>query len=454
VPGVLSWDGGEAPTLELEGHIAPIRIEHLAGGLPLNAHEVIHGRTVEGGLLFSCFQCLYAGVTLGPDQHEGTDRFIVWDGALEGGHFAHEADALFTSYEATLTHLESWFPWTGMSETHANTADGNLARYSLAYEYPAENLQTDFGRATVRVSPGLTVSGPRRRRQPAERLTLDLDYDTPVTPRDAMSAEVEQLRKLMSVATLHSNAVEELRMTVAGDRGTRRGLWLSRRSPPSRLVADGHLLDSSLHPHEMLFNATDLPAERRGAIMAAWSSCVELYALTLNVLIQDIEAPLTAADSRLLLLSRAAEALHRRRYPVDETALARYQERMSTLRALITTPALWRWVRGLLSRAYEPSFEQRLQKLRRDVSTALDALIPTGPFAARLARHRNVYTHGDIADASALDQMQTFSLAVRAQYLLIAWLLVEIGFSIGETRAFLERNATYGHYVTQLPAVV
>jgi hypothetical protein len=42
--------------------------------------------------------------------------------------------------------------------------------------------------------------------------------------------------------------------------------------------------------------------------------------------------------------------------------------------------------------------------------------------------------------------LETFRLVVRAQFLMVAWILVEMGFMTTEVRTFLNRNAICQHY--------
>jgi hypothetical protein len=172
----------------------------------------------------------------------------------------------------------------------------------------------------------------------------------------------------------------------------------------------------------------------------------------MNVLVGDIDSPLGYADSRLLSIARAIEAIARRRYPIPARAMTKYEERMAGVQESIIDAKLLQWVRGKLRRAYEPSLEERLRRMAADVSPAVNRLVPSKRFAFSFAQRRNDYTHEDPASASRVDHVETYWLLIQAHYLLIAWVLVAIGFSVPDTQRFLEANDTYNQLAHQLPA--
>ena len=167
VHGKLSWDGGDHPQLQIDGQLSALTLLTGFGGGPLEEHAVIMGHSFSGEDI-TCFQCLVAGrsISFGGGK-AGEERYIVWGGAFVGGHFADANDAKFTTYEASITHLGSWFPWRGLTEQPELNSEGRLDRYVLSYAYPTESMETKLGRATVKVSPSMHVSGERRRRRTA-----------------------------------------------------------------------------------------------------------------------------------------------------------------------------------------------------------------------------------------------------------------------------------------------
>jgi hypothetical protein len=458
LPGVLTWAPGEHPLLEVEGHFGTVDPTRLFG-MDADAdaeHEIILGRTSDGTDI-TCVQCLNVGrsVSLG-GSGSGYERFSVRRGALIGRHCASPDEAVFTGFEVSVAHLSSWFPWTGLRDAVEVTPDGQLSRQSVTYEYPKQTFEGRFGRTTVKARPIMRSTASARRRTIEEHVVLSLTYDEAVTPWEAEATEVEGLRMLITLATLHRSPLERMSVDIAEERlagettveWTRECEWLSQR--PIGLIHEQQTPNGGevLYLHEMLFTAQDWPPEARGPTLAAWSEMYRMYALTCNVVAEDIGKEGTAVDSRLLLLARAAEALHRRKYPVPDDARAAHQVRMERLRDLVTDSRLWQWVGGLLRRAYEPSFEARVRRLLLDVQTAVSELIPSSDFCGEFARHRNAYTHEDPDVPSKPKPLDTFKLAVQAQFLLVAWLLVEMGFSQDEVHGFLARNATYKHYVS------
>ena len=451
VHGGLSWDGEDHPQLQVDGQLSALTLPMAFGGGPLEEHAVIMGHSFSGEDI-TCFQCLVAGrsISLGGGK-AGEERYIVWGGAFVGGHFADANDAKFTTYEASITHLGSWFPWRGLTEQPELNSEGRLDRYVLSYGYPTESMETKLGRATVKVSPSMQVSGERRRRQLHERLAFTLTYRERVSPMDVQAGEAEALRKLLTLATQHPNSLEELKVTLKDDTsGARDGYWLSTRSPRAD-VRHGRTEDvQELYQHQLLFTAANMPADRRTDILARWLDLLTSCPLGLNVLISDIESPVGHVDSRLLLIARAIEAIHRRKYPVSEAALRKHGERMAELRGMVTKRRLWDWTRGRLRRAYEPSLEERIRTILSAVAPAIRRLIPDAGFAAAFAQRRNAYTHEDPESTADLDHVQTFAFVIQAQYLLMAWVLVEIGFTLEETQQFLESNTAYEHFASQL----
>jgi hypothetical protein len=453
VPGTLSWDGGENPVLELHGQVSPLGEPTPPGGDAIREYASILGRSFDGEDI-SCYHCVYAGghIVLGRGEAEN-ERFTIWGGVLVGAHHASQSDARFTTYDLSITHLESWYPWRGIQdERPLVNPEGKLVRYGLSYTYPADRLTTEFGRATMNVSPTMSVTGPLRRREMHERLTITLTYPEPVTPKDVQSTEAEALRKLLTLATHHTNALEELALTIGDDpRYAREGKWLSSRSPRADPDWDDALAPATLHQPDILFSAADLTEERRSQMLNAWLELLTSCQLGMNVLIGDIDSPLGYADSRLLSIARAIEAIARRRYPIPASARTTYEGRMAALQESITDAKLLRWVRGKLRRAYEPSLEERIQRMAADVSPAVQRLVPSKRFAFSFAQRRNDYTHEDPASASRVDHVETYWLLIQGHYLLIAWILIAIGFSVPDTQRFLEANDTYNQLAHQLP---
>jgi hypothetical protein len=454
VPGTLSWDGGENPVLELHGQVSPLGEPTPPDGDPLREYAAILGRSFDGEDI-TCYRCVYAGgqIVLGRRQAEN-ERFTVWGGVLVGAHHANELDARFTTFDLSVTHLESWYPWSGIRDKQPLVnPQGTLVRYGLSYTYPADPLTTEFGRATIEVSPTMSVSGPVRRREMHERLTITLTYPEPVSPKDVQSAEAEALRKLLTLATHHTNAIEQLALTIGDDpRYARKGKWLSSRSPRADPDWDDAPAPATLHQPDMLFSAAELTEARRSQVLAAWLGLLTSCQLGMNVLIGDIDSPLGYADSRLLSIARAIEAIARRRYPIAASAMTTYEEQMAAVQESITDAKLLRWVRGKLRRAYEPSLEKRLRRMAADVSPAVHRLVPSTRFAFSFAQRRNDYTHEDPASAARVDHVETYWLLIQAHYLLIAWVLVAIGFTVPDAQRFLEANSTYSQLAHQLPS--
>jgi hypothetical protein len=454
VPGTLSWDGGDHPVLELNGQVSPLREPAPPDGDRIEEYACILGRSFDGEDI-TCYQCVFAGrqIVLGRGRAEN-ERYTIWGGALVGAHRANESDARFTTYDLSITHLESWYPWRGIHDDQPLVSpDGSLLRYGLSYTYSADPLTTEFGRATAKVSPTISITGSRRRRQMRERLTMTLTYPEPVSPKDVQSTEAEALRKLITLATHHTNALEQLALTIGDDpRHSQDGKWLSSRSPRADPLWDDSAAPATLHQPDMLFSAADLPQGHRAQMMMSWLELLSTCQLGMNVLIGDIDSPLGYADSRLLSIARAIEAIARRKYPIPATAMTKYEERMARLQELVIDTKLQGWVRGKLRRAYEPSLEERLRRMMADVAPAVNHLVPSKRFAADFAQRRNDYTHEDPASASRVDHVQTYWLLIQAHYLLVAWVLVAIGFSAPEAQRLLEANDTYSQLAHQLPA--
>ena len=157
-----------------------------------------------------------------------------------------------------------------------------------------------------------------------------------------------------------------------------------------------------LYQHEMLFTAANLPPDRRADILGCWLELLNSCPLGLNVLTDDIESPVGHVDTRLLFLARAIEAIHRRKYRVSDAAIRKHDERMAALRALVTKRSLWNWARGRLRRAYEPSLEERLRMMLKDVAPTVRQLIPDARFATAFARRRNAYARGSRLPSAGL----------------------------------------------------
>jgi ApeA N-terminal domain 1 len=182
--GTLSWDGGGNPHLEVDGQLTLTRQPASSEDDVIEEYHTILGRSFAGEDI-SCYKCLGAGseIVLGRGAAE-SERFTVRGGALVGAHHADDSDVRYSTYALSITHLESWYPWVGLQdEPPMINPDGSLLRWGIAYTYPADLVQTAFGRANLKVSPRFSVAGPRRRREMRERLTITLTYPEAVSPR-------------------------------------------------------------------------------------------------------------------------------------------------------------------------------------------------------------------------------------------------------------------------------
>ena len=53
----------------------------------------------------------------------------MWGGAFVGGHYANASDATCTTYEVSITHLDSWYPWVGITDDEPQVdSAGHLSR--------------------------------------------------------------------------------------------------------------------------------------------------------------------------------------------------------------------------------------------------------------------------------------------------------------------------------------
>jgi hypothetical protein len=121
-----------------------------------------------------------------------------------------------------------------MTESFHAGEHGHMLSHTLAYGWPSQTFEAPLGDATVTVAPTLSTTGPRRRRQLSESLVFALTYAQPKDLWRAQTEEIEALHLLLTVATLHSNSVEEIHaLEVVEGQPSSKALWLSHRSPPA-----------------------------------------------------------------------------------------------------------------------------------------------------------------------------------------------------------------------------
>jgi hypothetical protein len=77
---------------------------------------------------------------------------------------------------------------------------------------------------------------------------------------------------------------------------------------------------------------------------------------------------------------------------------------------------------------------------------SLHDLIPDHAYCRAFADYRNAYVHEDPERDEPPENVKTLLLVMQTRFLLIAWLLVEMGFATHEVKGFLERNAEYQHF--------
>lgn len=364
--------------------------------------------------------------------------------ALLGGRVAGR-DVRFRFATLTMQHLDVWAQLPGiMTEV---VTDGSRA--VVTHERPDEEsteLSNPAGRLVL--DTVLTMSPPTVRRAGLTR-TAQLRWEGSgegLTLEELWARFVDPLRVLLTLAVDADSPVVSLEVREAtGDR------WLQVVHPG---LGQGN---SELLPaHEVLLSRQHLSLHALGNWLSRAPVLSPIPRLVTGVAVSSSER---TVENQLLELAAAAEGLHRRLHPRQQT-MTKNQARKTRRAAVSAVPQeAQSLVREVLGHLEEPTYRARLRVLvARGCEAAPGVIGDTAEWTDRIVSARNGFAHHLVHGKRAEAELEDHLVLLRSlRWLLTSLLLLEAGVAPEALAARLAQHQPYLHFRRQaqrcLPAV-
>lgn len=319
------------------------------------------------------------------------------------------------------------------------TANRKLETYSVRFTPPAGDLKAIVDGAEIELKFSSWWANH------LTNVTFDTRSEFVVTLEHAVAFDdflkrfVQPLENFVTFATGRINSVRELRVA-------------SRRVPSLKssyasviyqpIQAKGNR--SSWLYQRGLFSLLDLEADFPDRLVR-WFALHRYYHTVLSLFFGTLYHSSMYLEARFLSLVQAVEGYHRQRADMTQCLLPDDEFREMKRELLATAPAVGRkTLKRALVHANEVSLEQRLRELMAVIGPTIPGVMPEEErrtFPTDCARTRNKLAHhlpgNDTIDAHRLSRMTDMLTRVIA-----AGLMLEMGFSPGETRHHLQRGAS------------
>lgn len=396
------------------------------------AYPVIHG-VLRDSKRVTLFDVRQDQASLG-----GYPRESWWVGSAVAGALLPD-DLTFDQINLRLDHLADWYGKTGLRVEVEQ--DGPRSVRITNVPAGEERADLDDG-AQIAIGFGAYWQRQPHHQAITERLYVVARCRTPIAARQLVTEYLVPFRDLVTLATTVPAVVDEVNL----------------RTPLHTLVLreETHELDVSylhrllqpepalrqagpLRPDRMLFQLDDWPGSFNELIKSWWQLRTEA-APALNLLLGLSYAPPRWSDTVALTWAQAIEAYHRIRFKGTASVL-RAQERHERVIASCSKDDR-DWLRVRLEHADEPSLARRIS----DVATRVRAIVAPvltqrKRFAGRLSSIRNTYAHfGAVEEATGASAAELYDLAQVAQWVLLANVLLDLGFARSKVTELVNRN--------------
>jgi len=308
-----------------------------------------------------------------------------------GSHCSSD-DPAVSSVSIRFRHLTDWFGRSGVNADAAGAPADFVARYSR----PAPVLLHDNGSMRVVLRSGMSGFVRAHHAQMRERIHIDVIASSPV-PLSRFQPIVQACGDLLSIATLDLCNAQELTLRFPATE--------AEPEHSARFYAVPiyeHYLTRKRRGGSFLFRYQDIE-DRAPAIFEAWLSQIDkLHAARILYLAGVYGGGFV--ETKLLALTQAAEAFHRRFYlpgvymdrvPFD----AQVRGPLTAAIPAFLEPSFRQSLKSRLKFANELSLRRRMSDLVRDHSDTLKTLVECPPdWVGPIVDHRNEFTHFPITD--------------------------------------------------------
>lgn len=401
------------------------------------SYPVIHG-VATSGRQFTLFDCFNRSTTMSFFGVPSPTRIHV--NALVSGFHCENPDPSILGASVGFRHLTEWW---GRSGIHSDPA---LRPPDVAVSYsPAKPLVIhDDGGIKVSIRPGPRWSIGRHRFRLSESVSFEIDAEHP-TPLSSFQRLSSAFGDFLSVVCLTHCTQERLTLVPATGDGEQKRLGEFHAVPIYKAK-------SSRRPHQMFFRHLDAE-ERTPAILASWLSQADKLHDARTLYMAGVYGG-GFIETKLLLLTQAAEAFHRQYYAgryMDQQAFeASVLAPMSASVPAGVDNSLRQSIVARLRFANEYSQRRRIRELFDAHEAALSILVADPKqFIEPIIDHRNDFTHfpphaselRNSGDKRNPSKVLLYNWLLRL--LLEACFLQTMGLTPTEVASCVERSDTY-----------
>jgi len=405
----------------------------------LRSYDLIHG-TASSGELFTLIDCFDRSAR---SSLFGIPRTVdIHANALIAGFHSDTADPLLTTVAVVFRHANVWWGRSGVETEHEVKPPDFAARYRSrepVHVYESETFR-------VRIRSSVTASIRNHEASMRESISFEL---TASTPRPL--SEFERLRKacgdFLSIACLTYCDAQEFSLVPQVEGGGRKRLGRFHAVPFYKVREER----SSPLGH-MLFRFPDIET-RAAAVFGEWLGRLDQLEDARALYVSGVYGR-GFIEHKLLALTQAAEAFHRRffpdRYMDDEAFRTQVYEPVTATIPASATPSLRTAICARLKFANEYSLRRRLKTLFAAHGDVLRLLVDDPEeYISPIVDTRNEFTHfpvpaSEVPGTTARpDPERVLRYNFILRLLLESCFLKAMGFSTDEIGRFVSGSETY-----------
>jgi hypothetical protein len=433
-PGTLTFDDAQGASLTLS-----VQDDAAAFPLGLKSYERILGQASNGKLftLMNCFE------RSSQSSLFGSPRTVeVYANELIAGFHAESTDPTLSAVSAQFQHLLDWYGYSGISTDPATQPPDVDVRYATREPITLY----DNGSITVTLRSGAGYSVGNHRAAIDEQAWFEISSRTP-QPFSELQRVASTCGDLLSIACFTICETEELTLVAPTNGNGRARLGTFHAIPHYR---SPHAKKSTVGQMLFTFRGIEPTAP---AIFEAWLSKAEQLKDARSLYFEGVYGH-GVLEHRLLALTQAAEALHRRLHhghymPEDEFQTNVLQPMVAAIPQGISD-SLRSAIKARLTFANEYSQRRRLRFLFKEYSAAVETLVAhPESYVNPIVDTRNEFTHFPVpTDGTPLNHLRPepervllFNWILRL--LLEASFLDAMGFSKEEISGIVARSDTY-----------
>jgi hypothetical protein len=364
-------------------------------------------------------------------------RSTIHANEVISGFHSNETDPLVATASASFSVLPEWWKQSGLKVTQG------YPNYEVSYQNTEPTLLYKDDTFTVLIRTGAEGSFSHEQIQLRHSVRLEVKAEQ-ARPLSEFEHFISSFGGLLTIAC-HQHCGRK-NLTLIPPRQPDDPLRMGRHIAvpiyrDSRRRSSGHTLI-----HRTSFDG------REQAMIGAWFTEARRVHDTRVLYLAGVYGS-GFVETKLLLLTQAAEAFHRQfrpgLYMDPEAFMSKVLEPMRKAIPEAVTSSHRQSLDSRLKYANDYSQRRRIQELFDEFEDVLEVLTDSpGSFVARIVDHRNEFTHFPVPDPDAVSRPTDPSKVLRYNWLLRllleACLMTRMGFTVAEVREIVSKSSPYG----------